>query len=145
MHAEFVRPLTSLSTKRCNTQYILTPKLFYQLNNQQKLSSRRWGTGETFSSSVPVKRLHIIHITLNNCIVFSESKQPSEHDPNTKYGIVILLVNSQLQPMNSKRVIVLNNNYNIVSHQTRYNLRDVLPEDDMNFVCVPKNAQTLTN
>ena len=41
-----------------------------------KMSSRRLGTGKLFQVDVSVEILHVIHMTLKDCIVFSESKHP---------------------------------------------------------------------
>ena len=46
------------------------------------MSSRRLGTGGNFGVDVSVEILHVIHINLNNCIGFNESKHPSEHKSN---------------------------------------------------------------
>ena len=42
----------------------------------------RMGTEERFQVDVSAERLHIIHVTLNNCIGFSEIEHPSENKSN---------------------------------------------------------------
>ena len=48
------------------------------------------GMGKQFQLDLYVKILHVIHMTLNNCIVFSEAKTPYEH----KYNMLNMVFHS---------------------------------------------------
>ena len=63
-----------------------------------------WVWGKYFQVDVSVKRLHVIHMTSNDCIGFSKGKNPSEHKFN--------MLNASI---NILRVLLLINNYNIVN------------------------------
>ena len=76
----FLYPLTSLPTIKYET-----PKTDRYLSYfSSKIISRNcpavgWVRGESFQVYVYIEILHVIHMTLNYCIIFRKSKNPSEH------------------------------------------------------------------
>ena len=85
-----------------------------------------WVWGKSFQVDISVERLHVINMTLKDCIRFSKSEHTSEHKSNTwrtgwsSHSKLISTVYDQ------HKSLVFTNNNNIVSHQTWYDLRDII-------------------
>ena len=93
---------------------------------RRKYPAVGWLRVKSFQVDVYVERLHVIHTTLKDCIRFSESKHPSKHKSNTLrtgYSSHSELISTVYHHHNS---LVLTNKNNIVTHQTWYNLGDIM-------------------
>ena len=85
-HVEFLCPLTTLNRERYKTQYIYISIYIYYFSYRiigRKCSSLDWVQGKCLRVDVSIERSHVIHMTLQDCIVFIKIKHTSEHKSNT--------------------------------------------------------------
>ena len=85
-----------------------------------------WVQEKRFQVDVSIKRLHVNHMNIKDCIIFSESKHTSEHKSNTLRTGSSSHSELTSTVYDQQKILVLTNRNNIVSHKTWYDLRDII-------------------
>ena len=83
LHVEFVHPPMSLPKKGATPNIDRYIPSFSYLIIRIKCPTLGRVQGKHFQLDVSIEKLRVIHITINNCIVFIESKNPYEHNFDT--------------------------------------------------------------
>ena len=93
---------------------------------RRKCPAVGWVWGFFFKVDLYVEILHVIQTTLKDCIRFSKSKHPSNQKSNTLRTVSSSHLELISKVYDHQKSLEWTNKHNIVSHQTLYDLRDII-------------------